>query len=185
MATKNTTKKTVKKKPDWTSIRAEYIAGNGGYKNLAKKYGISWYAIAKKGKVENWVAKKVEKSRKKSIQIADSINELRQDAIKKEVQNSIKMGLDIRNKAINLLKNGLKLDAKGRIYLDIKDVKDFKTIAEAVTVGENMFRKAAGIDELNIKVSQGQKNALEAVLEGMTEEELKNIDNDPSLPEDI
>jgi hypothetical protein len=178
MATKNTTKKTVKKKPDWTSIQAEYIAGNGSYKDLAEKYKVSLYAIEKRGKVEKWVKEKVRESRKKSAEMVDSINELRQDAIKKEVQNSIKMGLDIRNKAINLLKNGLKLDAKGRIYLDIKDVKDFKTIAEAVTVGENMFRKAAGIDELNIKVSQGQKTALEAVLETMTEEEFNNINLD-------
>jgi len=41
---------------DWVPIRAEYIAGQMGYRKLAEKYGISENAVYAHAKQENWSA---------------------------------------------------------------------------------------------------------------------------------
>lgn len=59
---------------NWTAIKAEYIAGEGSYRTLAKKYGIGTTRLGEKAKAEKWV-----EERKKAQDIA----------VKKAVQNSI------------------------------------------------------------------------------------------------
>lgn len=49
---------------DWDTIRAEYIAGGGSYKDLAAKYGVSYTQITQRGRDEGWTADR-EKARKK------------------------------------------------------------------------------------------------------------------------
>lgn len=41
---------------DWVPIRAEYIAGQMGYRKLAEKYGVSENALYAHAKKENWSA---------------------------------------------------------------------------------------------------------------------------------
>ena len=41
---------------DWVPIRAEYIAGQMGYRKLAEKYGVSENALYTHAKKENWSA---------------------------------------------------------------------------------------------------------------------------------
>lgn len=40
---------------NWTAIKAEYIAGKGSYRTLAKKYGIGTTRLGEKAKAEKWV----------------------------------------------------------------------------------------------------------------------------------
>lgn len=39
---------------DWNAIRAEYIAGGIGQRNLAKKYGVSEHTLISRAKAESW-----------------------------------------------------------------------------------------------------------------------------------
>ena len=41
-------------KTDWNQIRREYITTRASYRDLAKKFGISFSFIAKKSRAENW-----------------------------------------------------------------------------------------------------------------------------------
>lgn len=43
---------------DWIAIRAEYIAGQLGYRRLADKYGVSINALSDHAAKENWVEKR-------------------------------------------------------------------------------------------------------------------------------
>lgn len=49
---------------DWESIRAEYIATDISYKDLAAKYGVSYRQITQRGRDEDWAGGR-EKRRKK------------------------------------------------------------------------------------------------------------------------
>ncbi len=40
---------------NWTAIKAEYIAGEGSYRTLARKYGIRMATLAARAKAESWV----------------------------------------------------------------------------------------------------------------------------------
>ena len=49
---------------DWETIRAEYIASDISYKDLAAKYGVSYRQITQRGRDEDWAGGR-EKRRKK------------------------------------------------------------------------------------------------------------------------
>ena len=42
-------------KPNWDAIKAEYIAGGISYRDLAKKYGVSYSQINARSKREGWI----------------------------------------------------------------------------------------------------------------------------------
>lgn len=41
-------------KVDWSAIRAEYVAGETSYRQLAAKYGVSKDIVARRSQAENW-----------------------------------------------------------------------------------------------------------------------------------
>lgn len=43
---------------DWTAIRAEYIAGQMGYRKIAEKYGASYNAVYNRARAEGWAAER-------------------------------------------------------------------------------------------------------------------------------
>ena len=43
---------------DWLAIRNDYINGGGSYRKLAEKYGVSFSALEKKARAENWKEEK-------------------------------------------------------------------------------------------------------------------------------
>lgn len=43
---------------DWNAIRAEYITGNAGYRELAAKYGVSFGTLRHRAQKEEWVKKR-------------------------------------------------------------------------------------------------------------------------------
>ena len=43
---------------DWTAAEHEYVTGDAGYREIAKKYGVADTTIAHYGKRNNWVAKR-------------------------------------------------------------------------------------------------------------------------------
>lgn len=61
---------------DWLSIKTEYIAGNGSYSSLAKKYGVHKSTIANKASKEHWVEQREQ-------QMQETANECKQKASKR------------------------------------------------------------------------------------------------------
>lgn len=53
-----------KKKPDWDSIKAEYIGGGISQRNLAQKHGVPYCTLRERSEREGWVNARKEVSRK-------------------------------------------------------------------------------------------------------------------------
>ena len=58
---------------DWETIRAEYIAGDASYKNLAAKYGVSYKQITTRGHDEKWAADRKKVREKAANRAADIV----------------------------------------------------------------------------------------------------------------
>ena len=54
---------------NWSAIKAEYIAGEGSYRSLAKKYGIGTSRLGEKAKAEKWVEER-KKSQDRAVTAA-------------------------------------------------------------------------------------------------------------------
>lgn len=101
-------------KIEWAKIKAEYIAGEGSYRSLAKKYGIGTSRLGEKAKEEKWV-----EERKKS-----------QDAI---VAKAIQQNEDAELSALQWLgKAKEKLAAKLALAVDRVDVTDAQAVRQIV-----------------------------------------------------
>lgn len=44
---------------DWEAIKQAYIAGSVTYRELARRHGVSYADLARRGKEENWVAQRM------------------------------------------------------------------------------------------------------------------------------
>jgi hypothetical protein len=42
-------------RPDWPTIKADYLAGNGSFRELAERHRCSFHTLAKRAKRESWV----------------------------------------------------------------------------------------------------------------------------------
>ena len=58
---------------DWETIRAEYIAGDASYKDLAAKYGVSYKQITTRGHDEKWAADRKKVREKAANRAADIV----------------------------------------------------------------------------------------------------------------
>ena len=52
---------------DWEKLKDEYINTSISYQKLAEKYGVSFWALSKRGKEENWFDQKITTSHKGEI----------------------------------------------------------------------------------------------------------------------
>ena len=58
---------------DWETIRAEYVAGDASYKELAAKYGVSYKQITTRGHDEKWAAERRKVREKAANRAADIV----------------------------------------------------------------------------------------------------------------
>lgn len=58
---------------DWETIRAEYVAGDASYKELAAKYGVSYKQITTRGHDEKWTAERQKVREKAANRAADIV----------------------------------------------------------------------------------------------------------------
>jgi Trp operon repressor len=58
---------------DWETIRAEYVAGDASYKDLAAKYGVSYKQITTRGNDEKWAAERQKVREKAANRAADIV----------------------------------------------------------------------------------------------------------------
>lgn len=113
---------------DWETIRAEYIATDISYKELAKKYGASYDLITKKGREGGW-------------------REARQKAKKKATSKIVNISADRRARSVdNIMAAADKLSKRLIDDVDMLDgARDVSDIAKALKYAADTLAQVYGI----------------------------------------
>ena len=121
--------------PDWNAIRAEYITGSAGLRDLAEKYKISFTTVSRRCAREKWVDARrqadddatteiAKKTARKNSSVRNELYTVAEKVLKKI--GAVVDGLDASGKdgvqKIKLITGSLK---------DLKDVLDVKSTADA------------------------------------------------------
>lgn len=127
------------KNTDWIKIKNEYISSNKSYRELAKKYGISYQTVARHGAEENWGVLRTEQLNKIRTKVeqktADKIAQKEVDRISKLYELTDKLTPKI-DKAISQLETVIVDGKKEQRLVDtyrmrqiMQTLKDLKDIA--------------------------------------------------------
>lgn len=113
---------------DWETIRAEYIATDISYKELAEKYGASYDLITKKGREGGW-------------------REARQKAKKKATSKIVNISADRRARSVdNIMAAADKLSKRLIDDVDMLDgARDVSDIAKALKYAADTLAQVYGI----------------------------------------
>lgn len=151
--------------PDWKKIKAEYVRG-ASYRKLAKKYGVSFSSIQKRGAREKWTDLRNQSGRKTDEKIIESTSD--QDAKRATMFKSIS------DKLLNKISDGIDdgsliLTCKGVSDLStaLKNLKELNDIKSDIDVREQEAR----IEKLRRDaVVEEQNNEIKVVIQGDLEE---------------
>ena len=117
---------------DWETIRAEYIASDASYKDLAAKYGVSYRQITQRGRDEDWAGGR-EKRRNKIANRAIDI------AAKESAERQARS-------MANLMKAADKLSQRLIDDVDVLDgARDVSDIAKALKYAADTLAQVYGI----------------------------------------
>lgn len=132
--------------PDWKAMKLEYITGGLSYRNLAKKYGIPYQAIAKHGKDDGWGAAKTKYNDELMTKTIEKIGDDASERLRKLLEAADKIVF----KSIKMLDQE-DLDAKDLRSISgaLKDAKDIQMIRSDMDRREQEAR----INALNAKVT--------------------------------
>jgi hypothetical protein len=176
-----------KKKADWTKLEAEYVSGNISYANLADKYNIRLPTLKEHASKNNWYKKRTINHTKTIPKIVEKVNEVNKELVVKEVNNTLKMSLDMRNKSIKAL-NDLYNDLftlKTKPYSDnigqSELILNIERMSKSFELYDRIFRRAANIDTL--KITEQTETGYTAMLKSIGAEKLNEILNDPEAPD--
>lgn len=113
---------------DWETIRAEYIATDISYKDLASKYGVSYDLVTKKGREGGW-------------------REARQKAREKATSKVVNIAADRRARSVgNIMKAADKLSKRLIDDVDLLDgARDVSDIAKALKYAADTLAQVYGI----------------------------------------
>jgi len=113
---------------DWETIRAEYIATDISYKDLASKYGVSYDLVTKKGREGSW-------------------REARQKAREKATSKVVNIAADRRARSVdNIMKAADKLSKRLIDDVDMLDgARDVSDIAKALKYAADTLAQVYGI----------------------------------------
>lgn len=149
---------------DWKKIRAEFISGIC-YRELAKKYDISFSSIQKRGAKEGWgrlrkkaylkgEEKAVEQIANKELQRIDVFN-----AVADKLLKMISDGIDDGSLAAGISSRGFR-DVTGAL----KDIKDIKGIKSDLDIQEQIAR----IEKLkrDLQKDSGTDKTIRVVIDG-------------------
>ena len=73
---------------DWVRIKAEYVSGNISYRELAKKYGVSYTTLSRYAGADNWVKARQEYKTKATSKV---LSKCMADDVRKEVDKLQRM----------------------------------------------------------------------------------------------
>lgn len=114
---------------DWLKIKTEYISGQGSYRSLAKKYGVSESSLTRKAISESWKAEReaqrseIEaKTQQKVVEkISDSESEVL--AIKSRLKLSFYQQIEKRLQSVDE-EDGQEFRRLVQNYKDMCDISD-------------------------------------------------------------
>ena len=133
-------------KPNWKSIRYEYITTGVSYRELALKYGISLCTLSRRAKREGWPEMRKLNDDKVTLTALEAYNE-------KAVQTRLSLieSADVLLERINLI---FTLNPE-------LDVKDIRGIAAALKDIKDVKNTDADIREQEAKIKNLEKQASE------------------------
>ena len=153
-------------KPNWKSIRYEYITTGASYRDLAQKYGISLTTLSQRAKREGWPEMRKLNDDKVMVKALEAYNE-------KEIQTQIGLmeSADILLERINLIFTlNPELDVKDirGLAAALKDIKDVKNtdadIREQEAKIKNLERAASEenpVVSVEFKMPEGMESLAE------------------------
>ena len=100
-------------KPDWETIRAEYVTGTGSLRQLAKKYGVGVSAIGMRAKREHWTKTK---------------EACEQKVFEKVVEETSKVMISNNERALKVVDTLLQKAEESSVMIRPNDTKSLKDI---------------------------------------------------------
>ena len=120
---------------DWNEIEQEYVAGEGSYRLLAKKHGVSRARLAQRGKEGGWVEKRLGYSR--------DLQELKADAA--QLQQRTGRLLEVADKLLDRVEElgseaGVTAASIKTLTEALKNIRDAQMIKSAKDLLEQQAR---------------------------------------------
>ena len=135
----------------WDEIKAEYVAGNMSYADLAAAHGVSLRAVEERGKNESWVALRREARGKTAAKLTDSISDAKIEKVNKIVDQLL-LQCQIASKQLTKRQRRVTLTEKlpdGGIRVTVRtdsedgrvvDIGNLKMLSETVTKLDAILR---------------------------------------------
>ena len=118
---------------DWQNIKTEYITTDTSYRKLAQKYGLDQATIAQRGKKEDWVGIRKQKSIETQAKIIDAVEDRKVDRAAKllDVADLLMEKVRQRIEAVNALAVGSQeLRCLSSTLKDLKEVQMIRSDAD-------------------------------------------------------
>lgn len=152
----------------WDEIKADYVAGNMSYADLAAAHGVSLRAVEERGKNESWVNLRREARGKTAAKLTDAISDAKVKKIEKIV-DQLMVQCQIASRQLSKRMKRItesETTADGTIRITVRtgyedgkyvDVGNLKALTDTVYKLDDMMRKqrvedAGGADGNQITV---------------------------------
>lgn len=149
------------KKPNWAKIQTEYVTGNIGQRDLAKKHGVSYGVLAQRCRDEGWVAMKKEHKSKTVAKALEKISEEQSDLLSQELTGTA-------GELLAMVRKGIRnLDRAVRTHKEVIEQDGLTTATEWITLDQAddyvdlKAAKAAGSALRDVRDILGVKTELE------------------------
>lgn len=127
-------------KPDWDSIRAEYIGGGTTYRRLAKKYGVGLTTIAVRASEEGWTKdREIAKQESRDLAIQKTADQIAENSARLEYARSLMIDKVVR--ALEQMPEGIG----NRVRQSQKDAKTGKQM----TVDYDILKLVSALEKLS------------------------------------
>jgi hypothetical protein len=141
----------VKQPADWTVIRAEYIAGNISYRELALKHGVTYASLRKRGSVEGWAGERRRHSARVAAELQAKTFTTRVSQLHDWNEKDLRLATVLRAKLSRRL---IKINDDSDDPAD--GLSELRAIAAAAESVQRMGRLALGATTDNQGVTTGQ-----------------------------
>lgn len=139
---------------DWKKIKAEYIRGGTSYRELAKKYGVSFSTLCHTAHKEKWTDLRQKTSKNLDTKLAESVAKKEAKRVDK-IETIADMLLDMIQQGI--ASGDIDITSK-RGYRDItgalKDIREIKGMKSDLDIQEQKAR----IDKLRREAREEQES---------------------------
>lgn len=147
---------------EWTEIKTEYVSTDQSIRELAKKYGCSFYTLRNKCNKEGWAKLKEQRKAetvKKIVQLAsdDQANRMRRLL---DVSDKLLAQVEREIDGLSKTKNPISKSDYKALASTIKDIKDIQSIKSKLDIEEQkarieILKKQAQVDKVDEEKSNG------------------------------